>query len=252
MNALIQISTDTQGASVVSARELHEFLEVKDKFAQWFSRRVDKYGLIEGQDFEPIEGFSQNGEKGGRPETDYALTLDCAKELSMVQNNPKGKEARQYFIEAEKQLRQVASQMPALTTSEQLMLQLVQQNAAVLANQQVILERLQSDIADMQRGLPAPAKRQKTQLTLPLAVRESTPANVRGQITKYVNAAAARTGNSQQFVWNYLYNRLHHVYGFDVYQCPRGNGETWLDVIERYSQLDRLYTLTNAEEIYSE
>ncbi len=54
--------------------------------------------------------------KGGRPTKDYYLTLDMAKELSMVERTPKGKEARQYFIACEKALRtrrKAATQTPA-------------------------------------------------------------------------------------------------------------------------------------------
>ncbi len=36
---------------------------------------------------------------------EYHLTLDMAKELSMVERNKKGRQARRYFIECEKKLR---------------------------------------------------------------------------------------------------------------------------------------------------
>ena len=104
MNELIKITTNEQGSGVVSARDLHEFLEVKSKFADWIKNRIAKYDFSEGVDYTELEGFSKNLEKGGRPEFDYALTLDMAKELSMVERNEKGKQARQYFIECEKKL----------------------------------------------------------------------------------------------------------------------------------------------------
>ena len=37
---------------------------------------------------------------------EYHITLDMAKELSMVERNEKGKQARKYFIECEKKLTQ--------------------------------------------------------------------------------------------------------------------------------------------------
>ncbi|MGF7219100.1 anti-repressor protein [Spirosoma lacussanchae] len=78
-----------------------------------------------------MEGFSKNLEKGGRPETDYALTLDMAKELSMVERNEKGKQARQYFIDCEKALRQVttiaqAPAQPAQLSRKELALMVLQ------------------------------------------------------------------------------------------------------------------------------
>ena len=97
MNELIKV-TEKNGEQLVSAKELHEFLEVKSKFADWFKNRVSKYGFEENQDYVSI---SKNLEKSRR-EIDYVLKLDIAKELSMVEGNEKGSQARKYFIELEK------------------------------------------------------------------------------------------------------------------------------------------------------
>ena len=100
MNELIKVTQDENGNSVVSGRDLHEFLGVQTKYTQWFERMVS-YGFTENVDF---IGFSQKREKptDGRPAIDHALTLDMAKEISMIQRTEKGKQARQYFIEVEK------------------------------------------------------------------------------------------------------------------------------------------------------
>lgn len=100
MNEIIKITKDEQGKSVVSGRDLHDFLGVQTKYTQWFERMVS-YGFTENVDF---VGFSQKREKptDGRPTIDHALTLDMAKEISMIQRTEKGKQARQYFIEVEK------------------------------------------------------------------------------------------------------------------------------------------------------
>ena len=85
---------------VVNARDLHSFLQVGKRFASWIQERIGKYEFIENEDFIAI---SQNREIGhGRGKVDYHLTLDMAKELSMVENNDKGPEARRYFIAMEK------------------------------------------------------------------------------------------------------------------------------------------------------
>lgn len=86
----------------VNARDLHSFLEVGKKFADWIKDRIEQYGFIEQTDYVT---FSQNGEKG-RPTVEYAISLDMAKELSMVERNEKGKQARQYFIECERRAKQ--------------------------------------------------------------------------------------------------------------------------------------------------
>ena len=94
------------GNQVVSARELHNFLECKRDFSNWIKDRIEKYGFIENQDFEVFNNFGENP-NGGRPLKEYALTIDTAKEIAMVEGNEKGKQARRYFIECEKKLKEV-------------------------------------------------------------------------------------------------------------------------------------------------
>ena len=96
-NELIKITKDVNGNSVVSGRDLHDFLEVKTAYKDWFPRMCE-YGFIDGKDFSSILSEST----GGRPRVDHAMTLDMAKEISMIQRTEKGKQARQYFIEVEK------------------------------------------------------------------------------------------------------------------------------------------------------
>ncbi len=110
MNELIKI-TERDGQKAVSARELHFFLESKQDFSTWMKNRIEKYGLIEKVDFEVFHNFMENP-KGGRPLTEYALTVDTAKELSMVEGNDKGKQARKYFIKMEEIARKGALTVP--------------------------------------------------------------------------------------------------------------------------------------------
>lgn len=96
MNELIKVDYSTDRPTV-SARELHEFLEVETPYHKWFPRMAD-YGFLEGQDFWTFLSEST----GGRPAQDAQLTIDMAKEICMLQRNEKGKQARQYFIQLEK------------------------------------------------------------------------------------------------------------------------------------------------------
>lgn len=107
---LIKI-TEQNGQQAVSARDLHRFLESKRDFSNWIKDRIEKYGFIENQDFEVFNNFGENP-NGGRPLTEYALTLDTAKEIAMVEGNEKGKQARRYFIEMEKKAKQLALNTP--------------------------------------------------------------------------------------------------------------------------------------------
>ncbi|MDM9984114.1 antA/AntB antirepressor family protein, partial [Bartonella henselae] len=92
----------------VNARELHTFLEVGKKFADWITERIHKYNLLENQDFVCFPILGSKG-RGGHNRKEYHLTLSVAKELSMVENNKKGREARLYFIECERRLKQAAT-----------------------------------------------------------------------------------------------------------------------------------------------
>lgn len=105
MKELIKVTANEQGSQVVSARELYQFLEVKTPFRMW-SDRMFEYGFENGKDYTPyIFVHPQNKQETA----DYALTLDTAKEIAMLQRTEKGKQARQYFIECEKALKQTAA-----------------------------------------------------------------------------------------------------------------------------------------------
>ena len=96
MDSLIKVSYDNDRPTV-SARELHDFLEVKTAYKDWFPRMCD-YGFSEGIDFCSFLSESH----GGRPAQDAQLTIDMAKEICMLQRNDRGKQARQYFLQLEK------------------------------------------------------------------------------------------------------------------------------------------------------
>jgi phage anti-repressor protein len=74
----------------VNARDLHAFLEVGSAFKDWIARRLEEYEFLEGKDFCSFLSATING----RPAKEYAITIDMAKELAMVERNAKGKEAR--------------------------------------------------------------------------------------------------------------------------------------------------------------
>ena len=100
-NELIKVTKDDNGNSVVSGRDLHDFLEVGTQYTKWFDRMVD-YGFTENTDFVAISQKRLTAQGNETTYIDHALTLDMAKEISMIQRTDKGKQARQYFIEVEK------------------------------------------------------------------------------------------------------------------------------------------------------
>lgn len=99
MKDLIKINYDAEQPTV-SARELHEGLEIGTRFNDWFLRMVE-YGFSEGKDF--YSKMSKTPEStGGRPATDYDVTVDMAKQICMIQRTDKGRQYREYFLELEK------------------------------------------------------------------------------------------------------------------------------------------------------
>lgn len=102
-NTLIAVSESTindELVQTVNARELHEFLEVKSQFSHWIQRQIDAYNFTQGIDFITIVSGDYSP-----PRKDYHITLDMGKELAMVERTAKGKEVRQYFIQIEKEYR---------------------------------------------------------------------------------------------------------------------------------------------------
>jgi len=98
----IQINqTQINGAETnsVNAREVYDYLEIKTPFTMWINRAIETYDFIEGIDF--ITDLLKNSGRG-RPKKNYIVTIDMAKELCMVESNPKGKKTRKYFIKVEK------------------------------------------------------------------------------------------------------------------------------------------------------
>lgn len=102
-----EIGGETQPC--VNARTLHQWLKCGERFATWIKSRIKTYGFIENEDFACLSVITEtqrrDGQKGKSKQTDYLLTLDMAKELSMVENNEQGRAARRYFINCEKVLR---------------------------------------------------------------------------------------------------------------------------------------------------
>lgn len=96
---LIKINYNDKNEQLISARELYEFLGSKQDFTTWIKGRIAKYGFVEDEDF-TLHKFME----GKNWKHDYILKIDMAKELSMVENNERGRQARKYFIACEKAL----------------------------------------------------------------------------------------------------------------------------------------------------
>ncbi|EOH9591780.1 antA/AntB antirepressor family protein [Campylobacter jejuni] len=108
--------TELQGAFPANVKFLFYFLEIDTKFADWIKNRISHYNFIENQDYIIEIVYTK-----GRPRKEYYVTLDMAKELCMVENNEKGRQARRYFIDCEKRLKNLeAEQMQKLAFRQSL------------------------------------------------------------------------------------------------------------------------------------
>jgi phage anti-repressor protein len=122
MNHLVPVTIGQIGGQNIhtaNARDLHAFLEVGKDFSNWIKDRIDQYDFSEHQDFEVFTEIGENP-KGGRPAKEYAISIDMAKELSMVERNSKGKQARRYFIECERRLHDQSGQARAAEAASKL------------------------------------------------------------------------------------------------------------------------------------
>lgn len=104
---------EREGRQLVSGRELHEFLEIRTKYKDWFRRMVE-YGFEEEIDFIKVaqKRATNNLKNPVTTVIDHAMSIDMAKEISMIQRTEKGKIARQYFINCEKKLKEVKKLSP--------------------------------------------------------------------------------------------------------------------------------------------
>lgn len=112
-NALINVKYEND-CPVVSALELHDFLEVKTLYKDWFLRMCE-YGFTEGIDFNPlkIERVQKEGDREVKREVeDAVLTIDMARKICAIQHSEKGKQAWQYFIQLEEDWNSSGKVMP--------------------------------------------------------------------------------------------------------------------------------------------
>ena len=94
---------------LINARELFYLLRgenTKTKFADWIKQRIEQYEFIENKEFIKLRNYTNVGNLK-RPQLDYYLKIDMAKELCMIENNDKGKKIRKYFIKIEERYRNI-------------------------------------------------------------------------------------------------------------------------------------------------
>lgn len=172
MNELINVNNDLQ---TISARELYEKLNINSNFTTWF-RRMAEYGFEEGFDFFPKKEEST----GGRPSTDFDISIDMAKQICMIQRTPEGKQVRQYLIDLEK----------AWNTPEQ-----------VMARALRIADKTISSLTIENKKLEAENEIMKPKALFADCVSASKSTILIGELAKIIKANGVDIGQNRLFAW---------------------------------------------------
>lgn len=167
MNELFNVTTNGDKLTL-SARDLHNQLQIHTKFNDWFSR-MKEYGFDEGTDFYSFLSEST----GGRPATDYQITLDMAKEIAMLQRNEKGKQIRKKLIELEK----------AWNSPEKVMARALDIAHKTIANLQIENEEM------------------KPKALFADTVAASDSSTLVGQEAKLISQSGCKMGQNRFFAW---------------------------------------------------
>lgn len=159
----------------VSARDLHEALEIKSKYADWF-KNMSAYGFVENMDYFT---FSKNLENGGRT-IDHNISVDMAKQICMIQRSEKGKLYRQYFIDLEK----------AWNTPEQ-----------VMARALKLADRTIDTLKEDNKKLIEENERMKPKVIFANAVETSHTSILIGDLAKLLKQNGVDIGQKRLFDW---------------------------------------------------
>ena len=202
MNDLITIT-----ANKVDGRELHEFLQIETPFKKWIDRIIVDYDFVEDMDF--WTKMSETSIQGGRPATEYELTLDMAKQICMIQRTDLGKQARQYFIACEKQAKE---KQKLLTPAEMLL-----QQSQLLVQQERRQKALEIEQAKQKQKLDDTNSRLDLVTTrlnnLSGIDIKGTPRQV---LNKMIQAYAYQQGKTIGKAWSDFYSAFHIAFGIRI------------------------------------
>ena len=179
MNELLKINYEAEQPTV-SARDLHEALEINTRFNDWFSRMAE-YGFENGVDFNLLKNEKvrlEGNREVKRDIMDYQISVDKAKQICMIQRSEKGKQYRQYFIDLEK----------AWNTPEQIFAR-----ALKMADQKI--EKLKETNA----GLLEDVERMRPKEIFADAVKASTSSILIGDLAKLLRQNGVDTGQKRLF-----------------------------------------------------
>lgn len=228
----------------VSARELYAYLEIKTKrFDIWMSRMLE-YGFSQNADYQCLYKNVQTP-TGGQKQAldDYALTIDCAKEIAMIQRTDKGKQARLYFIECEKQLKEkeCREQQEKHSRDREKLKQLRAANQSLRFDNARLTRKLEAaePYLTMQKSLlPAPSDEQQKWRKYFFRVLDG-----------YVNGTY--NAKDPDEVMKQVFRKLETDYRLHLDSLPRYYGEHLVDVAYRNGYGQQVYEVLAFQLPYS-
>lgn len=101
---IIPVNVSKNDEQYVSGRDLHMFLEINTPYSKWFNRMCE-YGFVENVDYLTVDKkvLREDGRVMPQTQFEHSLTIEMAKQLCMLARNDKGREAREYFIQVERE-----------------------------------------------------------------------------------------------------------------------------------------------------
>lgn len=216
---LVPVYVTSTGDHVVYGSDLHKVLEVKSKFADWIKLRFADVEAVKDADYTV---FSKILEKG-RPQKDFIIKLDTAKEMAMLERNAKGKSVRRYFIDIEKRYKQ---ELPSNDTER------LDQHIITLAQGHVALRNdvntLKQEMHDLKDDLPIfPAEAEK----ITLAVKRKGVEVMGGK-----KSPAYRDRSLVQSIYHDIYGEIHRQFGITSYKMLRRKDvDSAVSVVSEYS-----------------
>ena len=195
MNSLTRIIKVDDTNMTISARDLHDALEIETRFNVWFPRMTE-YGFTEGSDYRRVSQICDT--PGGKQEvTDYQISIDMAKEICMIQRTEKGREVRKYFLDLEK----------AWNTPEQIMARALRMADKTIASLQ-----------DQVRQISAENEVMKPKALFADAVATADTSILIGDLAKLIRQNGYDIGQNRLFGW--LRDNGYLVKHGDAYNMP--------------------------------
>lgn len=231
MNEPIKITTNEQGSNVVSARELYQYLGYEsNKFSRWATSKIIKNEFaIENTDW---QGLDINVH--GNITKDYALSLDFSKRLSMMARTEKGEQARQYFLDCEKQATKPKTQIEILLGSIQMLAEQEQRLSNVEARLNHIEETRQLALNELNY--------------IERSTNEVPEIGIRLKISQIVRSYSEKTKIPHSDIWRSMYSKMLYSFRFNVNGYKKIHAkESKMDIVERENQLDNLFALVSRE-----